>query len=222
MKKACITLNDVLRRHFGTFEEIYTVYEEEEENFEQDRESAIYEFGVLDDDDETFIEESENKIEKIILNLDGLTDPMGLTTKFKFESKESFLRFLYEEMAFEVFAKTNLVYADVMLDFLQLQEHLRTQNIELDVVSKEIANSKPATLFFLAREKCKLNNLKFVTNYDKIWDNYNIVITADNYLIENKRPRKKLFKIETDNNQHLQQGTAFKTVKELLEYLKNG
>ena len=222
MKKACITINDVLRRHFDTFGEIYTVYQEEEENFEQDRESVIYEFGVFDDTDETFVEESENKIEKIILNLDGLTDPMGLTAKFKFESKESFLRFLYEEMAFEVFAKTNLVYADVMLDFLQLQEHLRSQNIELEVVSKEIANSKPATLFFLAREKCKLNNLRFVSNYEKIWDEYNIVITADNYLIENKRSRKKLFKIETNNNQHLQKGTSFKTVKELLEYLKNG
>lgn len=219
MKKACITINDVLRRHFGTFEEIYNVYQEEEEMFEQDKTSSIYEFGDLIDDG-SFIEMNEDKVEKKILNLDGLTDPMGLTSKFKFESKESFLQFLYEEMAFEVFAKTNLVYSDVMLDFLQLQEYFKSENIQLDVVSKEIANSKPATLFFLAREKCKLNSLQFVPNYEHIWDKYQIVITADNFLIENKKQRKKLFKIETENNKHLNQGIPFKTLKSILQYLK--
>jgi hypothetical protein len=222
MKKICITLNDVIRRHFNTFEDIYTVYEEEELHFQDQKEDSNYEFGVLDSDDETFIIEPETKIEKKILNLDGLTDPMQLSTKFKFESKQSFLSFLYEEMAFEIFAKTNLVYSDVMLDFLQIQEHFRLKNIQLDVVSMEIANSKPATLFFLAREKCKLNNLRFVPNYQNIWDQYQAVITADNYLIENKKFRKKLFKIETENNKHLKQGDAFKNLKELLEHLKNG
>lgn len=212
--KACITINDVIRRHFKTFEEVYSVYQFEEELFEQN--SSEYEFKNLD---ENF--EEEVKKEKKILNLSGEIDPIGLTSKFEFESKEDFIEFLYQNMAFEIFAKTNVTYSDVIFDFLTLQNFFKEKNIELDVVSQEILNSKPATLFFLSREKCQLNNLKFVNNYRNIWDEYQIVITADNYLIENKRPRRKLLKIITENNKHLEQGKAFNTLKEITQYFIN-
>lgn len=223
--KACITVNDVLRRHYKTFTEVYEVYSEEEEMSTIDYQNSNYEFGELnsnaefDNVDVEFSELNEIKTEKKILNLDGLVDPMYITSKFEFEDESKFVDFLHFDLAFEIFAKTTATYPNVMLEFLMLQEYFQNKNITLDVVSQQISNSKAATLFFLSREKCKLNNLKFVPNYQNIWRDYQIVITAENYLIETKTSRRKLFQIETENNKHLNRGVKVQTLKEILDYL---
>ena len=125
-------------------------------------------------------------------------------------------------MSFEICAKTNITYKDVINDFHELQSYFNSKGIELDLISMEIGNSKPATLFFLSREKCKLNNLRFVSSYENIWKDYKMIITADNFIIENKPNNKRLLRIETENNKHLKQGKKFKNLKEVTNFIKNG
>lgn len=221
--KVCITINDVIRRFQDTFKEVYEVYQEEESNFESTSEENNFEFGELDESGDVICENSPtNKVEIKCLNLSGINDPMYLTKTFKFVDAEDFFNFLYNTMAFEIFAKTSLKYKSAIDDFHNLLAFFKSKNITVDLVSVERGNSKPATLFFLSREKCKLDNLKFVSDYEKIWDEYQIVITADNYLIENKRPRRKLFLIETEQNKHLNLGVRTKTLKDVLNILTNG
>jgi hypothetical protein len=222
-KRIAITINDVIRRYYDTFKEVYNVYLEEEEQFNEEKidRGDDFEFGELDDEGD-IQQITENKIENKILNLEGKVDPMYITSKIELQSKEFFLRFLYEQMSFEIGAKTNVSYKDVINDFHELQNYFNSKGIEVDLVSMEIGNSKPATLFFLSREKCKLNNLRFVSSYEDIWDDYKMIITADNYIIENKPKNRKLFKIETENNKHLKQGKKIKNLKALLNIFKNG
>lgn len=222
-KRVAITLNDVIRRYYDTFKEVYTVYLEEEDMFDEEKldRGDDFEFGSLDEEGE-IQEVVESKIEKKILNLEGKVDPMYITSKIEFESKDFFLRFLYEQMSFEICAKTNITYKDVMNDFHELQSYFNSKGIELDLISMEIGNSKPATLFFLSREKCKLNNLRFVSSYENIWKDYKMIITADNFIIENKPNNKRLLRIETENNKHLKQGKKFKNLKEVTNFIKNG
>ncbi len=222
-KRIAITINDVIRRYYDTFKEVYNVYLEEEEQFNEEKidRGDDFEFGELDDEGD-IQQITENKIENKILNLEGKVDPMYITSKIELQSKEFFLRFLYEQMSFEIGAKTNVTYKDVINDFHELQNYFNSKGIEVDLVSMEIGNSKPATLFFLSREKCKLNNLRFVSSYEDIWDDYKMIITADNYIIENKPKNRKLFKIETENNKHLKQGKKIKNLKALLNIFKNG
>jgi hypothetical protein len=222
-KRIAITINDVIRRYYDTFKEVYNVYLEEEEHFNEEKidRGDDFEFGELDDEGD-IQQITENKIENKILNLEGKVDPMYITSKIELQSKEFFLRFLYEQMSFEIGAKTNVTYKDVINDFHELQNYFNSKGIEVDLVSMEIGNSKPATLFFLSREKCKLNNLRFVSSYEDIWDDYKMIITADNYIIENKPKNRKLFKIETENNKHLKQGKKIKNLKALLNIFKNG
>jgi hypothetical protein len=222
-KRIAITINDVIRRYYDTFKEVYNVYLEEEEQFNEEKidRGDDFEFGELDDEGD-IQQITENKIENKILNLEGKVDPMYITSKIELQSKEFFLRFLYEQMSFEIGAKTNVTYKDVISDFHELQNYFNSKGIEIDLVSMEIGNSKPATLFFLSREKCKLNNLRFVSSYEDIWDDYKMIITADNYIIENKPKNRKLFKIETENNKHLKQGKKIKNLKALLNIFKNG
>ena len=222
-KRIAITINDVIRRYYDTFKEVYNVYLEEEEQFNEEKidRGDDFEFGELDDEGD-IQQITENKIENKILNLEGKVDPMYITSKIELQSKEFFLRFLYEQMSFEIGAKTNVTYKDVINDFHELQNYFNSNGVEVDLVSMEIGNSKPATLFFLSREKCKLNNLRFVSSYEDIWDDYKMIITADNYIIENKPKNRKLFKIETENNKHLKQGKKIKNLKALLNIFKNG
>jgi hypothetical protein len=222
-KRVAITINDVIRRYYDTFKEVYSVYLEEEEQFNEEKmdRGDDFEFGELDDEGD-IQQITENKIENKILNLEGKVDPMYITSKIELESKEFFLRFLYEQMSFEIGAKTNVTYKDVINDFHELQNYFNSINIQVDLVSMEIGNSKPATLFFLSREKCKLNNLRFVSSYEDIWDDYKMIVTADNYIIENKPKNRKLFRIETENNKHLKQGKKIKNLKALLNLFKDG
>lgn len=214
--RVCITINDVLRRHYQTFKEVYETYLEEELSVEENPDLT---FGELNEDGEV-IDIEKVKIERKILNLDGIVDPSYLTTNFEFENAEEFNTFLYQQMAFEIFAKTNATYKTVFDDLHELIAFFTAKNMEVDIVSMEKSNSKPATLFFLSREKCKPTSIKFVDSYAKIWNDYQIVITAENYLIENKRDRRKLSKIETENNRHLEQGIACKNLKEVLNKFK--
>lgn len=217
--RACITINDVLRRHWETFREVYEIYLDEENQLEEFHENPDFEFGELQED-ETVKEVSFSKVERKILDLDGISDPCGLTSEFAFENPEEFNNFLYQSMSFEVFAKTNVAYKNAMEDFNNLVNFFESNGIELDIVSMEKGNSKPATLFFLSREKCKPKNIRFVDSYIKIWDEYQIVITADKYLILNKRPRRKLFKIETPQNKDLNFGLSCQNLKDVLNKFK--
>lgn len=217
--RACITINDVLRRHWETFREVYEIYLDEENQLEEFHENPDFEFGELQED-ETVKEVSFSKVERKILDLDGISDPCGLTSEFAFENLEEFNNFLYQSMSFEVFAKTNVAYKNAMEDFNNLVNFFESNGIELDIVSMEKGNSKPATLFFLSREKCKPKNIRFVDSYIKIWDEYQIVITADKYLILNKRPRRKLFKIETPQNKDLNFGLSCQNLKDVLNKFK--
>lgn len=217
--RACITINDVLRRHWETFREVYEIYLDEENQLEEFHENPDFEFGELQED-ETVKEVSFSKVERKILDLDGISDPCGLTSEFAFENLEEFNNFLYQSMSFEVFAKTNVAYKNAMEDFNNLLNFFEEKRIELDIVSMEKGNSKPATLFFLSREKCKPKNIRFVDSYIKIWDEYQIVITADKYLILNKRPRRKLFKIETPQNKDLNFGLSCQNLKDVLNKFK--
>lgn len=217
--RACITINDVLRRHWETFREVYEIYLDEENQLEEFHENPDFEFGELQED-ETVKEVSFSKVERKILDLDGISDPCGLTSEFAFENPEEFYNFLYQSMSFEVFAKTNVAYKNAIEDFNNLVNFFESNGIELDIVSMEKGNSKPATLFFLSREKCKPKNIRFVDSYIKIWDEYQIVITADKYLILNKRPRRKLFKIETPQNKDLNFGLSCQTLKDVLNKFK--
>ena len=49
------------------------------------------------------------------------------------------------------------------------------------IISKELNNSKPSTLFFLSKLSAKINNIVFVRDYKKKWDHVDILITANHH-----------------------------------------
>lgn len=213
--KIAITINDVIRSFYDTFKQVYQVYQEEEEAFINSLDENDYEFKNLDADGQESEVDFTDKNEKIILDLHGVYDPMYLTREFQFETKSDFFSFLYSQMAFEIFAKTSISYKDAMMDLHQFQQKCEDHGIELTLLSMERNNSKPATLFFLSREKCKVNNIRFVDSYSEIWKDYDLIVTADNYIAETKPLRKKLILVETKHNTTIKSRNKIKSLSEI-------
>ena len=90
---------------------------------------------------------------------------------------------------------------------------------EITIVSDEIGKSKPATLFFLSKFGCLIENIKFYSEQTKkdIWNSIDVLLTANPDLLLNKPDDKVVIKYETSYNQDIKSDFQIKHLKELKE-----
>jgi len=161
-------------------------------------------------------------VERSLISIEESNDPMGLSKIHKFSDVEDFENFLYHEQSFEIFSRTPLTYPQVMLDLDLLYNFLSRNNNTITIVSQERENSKSATLLFLAQNQFKGNNIKFLYDYSKIWELYDLIITADPYIIKTKPDNKVCLKVITEQNKDIE-GTkifSFESLKEIYNHFK--
>jgi hypothetical protein len=84
------------------------------------------------------------------------------------------------------------------------------------VISKELNNSKPATLFFLSKLSAKINNIIFIREYDKKWDHVDILITANPITLNTKPVGKVSIKVINKYNKNVKADYTIVDLKELL------
>ena len=96
-------------------------------------------------------------------------------------------------------------------------------NHEIVIVSDEIGKSKPATLFFLSKFGCQLEKVKFYSNYtiNSMWDEIDILLTANPALLLEYPSNKKVIKFETSYNQNVNSDIEIKSLNELENKIKN-
>jgi hypothetical protein len=78
------------------------------------------------------------------------------------------------------------------------------------IISKELNNSKPSTLFFLSKLSCKVNTIKFVRNYS-------ILITASPDTLLSKPLDKVSIKVINTYNKMCNSDYTIVDLKELLD-----
>jgi hypothetical protein len=90
------------------------------------------------------------------------------------------------------------------------------------IISDEIGKSKPASLFFLSKFGCEFEKVKFYSNstINSMWDEIDILLTANPALLLNHPSDKKVIKYETDYNSDVELEHKINTIKELEEVLK--
>jgi len=90
---------------------------------------------------------------------------------------------------------------------------------EILIVSDEIAKSKPATLFFISKFGCQLEKVKFYSKVtmNNLWEELDILVTANPELIINHPKDKKIIKFNTTYNTNIDCETSISTIKELKE-----
>ena len=90
------------------------------------------------------------------------------------------------------------------------------------LISDEIGKSKPATLFFLSKFGCELEKIMFYSNttINYLWDEFDILLTANPNLLLNHPIDKKVIKFETEYNKDINKYDSIKSLKELEQLLK--
>jgi hypothetical protein len=197
MKKIGIEINGVLRDTIGKFTQLYEKHLIEKS--EMDLSNPTYSIDISGNTELELVEEPF-KYEK----LSDVTS-LDLTTHFSFSSKDELYSFMYEDYTMELFGHAP---STEMLSFNMLNDiyyNLR-DSYDLMIVSDEIGRSKPSSLFFLSKFGCLLEKVFFYSEITKnnMWDEVDILLTANPDLLLNKPDNKIVIKFITDYNKHVE------------------
>ncbi len=210
-KRIGIEINGVLRDTIGKFTQLYEKHMIEE----KDDDSKTFELDLSGNTEELVVTEYFNY--EILSEVTSL----NLQDHFKFRDKDELYKFMYEDFAMQIFghAGSSETFTFNMLNDLY---HTYRDNNELVVVSDEIGKSKPASLFFLSKFGCLLEKVKFYSNFtiNTMWDEIDILLTANPDLLLNKPKDKIVVKYNTTYNKNVNCEYEIDSLKEFDQTLK--
>ena len=130
-------------------------------------------------------------------------DSFELEKHFPFEGGiDEFNEFVYGEAAYEICASANEIDGQMVhlnefdLSLKKDGEH------KVKLVSREALKSVPATYFFLAKTGCNIMDVNFYTKYENLWDDVDVLITANPRVLANKPSDKISVMINTAYNEN--------------------
>jgi hypothetical protein len=157
------------------------------------------------------VEEGEETPERDI-------DSLNLLEHFTFTGGTDELnKFLYVDSSLEIFGHAGETKLNSVEHLNQLHNIIEDMGHTPIVISKELNNSKPATLFFLSKLSSKINNIIFVRDYEMKWEHVDILITADPKTLETKPNGKVSIKVINHYNKNSESDYTILDLKELLD-----
>jgi hypothetical protein len=129
---------------------------------------------------------------------------------------EELNKFLYFDSSLEIFGHANELHTNIITHLNQFHNDMEDEGHTIMLISKELANSKPSTLFFLSKTTCKVNTIKFVRKSEDKWNHVDIMITADPDVLNSKPSNKKSIKITTDYNKNCNSDFTINNLKTIL------
>jgi hypothetical protein len=209
--KIGVSIDGVLRDLLGKIEETHTKYfppEEGEDGIE-----------VLDYDLDKWLTfpEEEVKQNEIEFDVDFVEEAVKEKEDIKLETKKTKVtiqEFLYERCTVEIFGYAEESTSSVMETLNRLI--IDNPQHEFVIISREGGMAIPSTFFFLAKTKSSCPNIKFVTEYSRVWDYVDVMITDHPKIIDTKPNGKVTIVIDKDYNKDSNQNKMrFKTIKEI-------
>ena len=149
---------------------------------------------------------------------EDVTD-FNLIEFFNFGSIDQLNRFIYLEAPLEIFG-----HADQMSDGLMNHFNNFLMNIkddgehQVELVIREVDKSIPATFFFLSKTNCRIDKIRFVTNYLDKWDGIDLLITSNPQTLQAKPSGKISVKVNTPYNKDI---VADYEIDSLLDFINN-
>lgn len=163
-----------------------------------------------------FMEESEFKYE-VLSDLNSL----NIRDHLLFKDDDELYEFLYKEHTMEIFGHAGSVETFSINELNDFYIDFREEN-EIIIVSDEIGKSKPATLFFLSKFGCLVENIKFYSEQtiDSMWNSVDVLLTANPNLLLNYPKNKKVIKYVREFNLDVPSNDSIEKIKELKEKIK--
>jgi hypothetical protein len=211
--KIAIDVNGVLRDTICKIEQVYRKYFLDNiENYDTPKTYNIDISGQT----------TENEtLERFNYEINLPVQSLNLMDHFKFKSEEEYYTFLYEDFTMEIFGHSPSTELTTFDNLNETYKSLK-DDYEFMIISNEIGKSKPATLFFLSKFGCLIDEIKFFNNISKkyIWDLFDILLTSNPELLLKENNEKIVIKYETDYNKNIITKYNIKQIKELPEILK--
>jgi hypothetical protein len=212
MKRIGIEINGVLRDTIGKFTQVYEKHMVEE----SDDENKTYEIDLSGNTKENM---TENNFEYKIINE---VTSLELMSHFTFKDSDELYSFMYEDFVMQIFGHAGSTETFTFNDLNDFYINFR-DDYEIIIVSDEMGRSKPASLFFLSKFGCLVENIKFYSNstLQNLWDSLDILVSANPKLIENAPENKTVIKYETPYNKNVTCEYEITELKKLNEIIKN-
>jgi len=213
MKKIGIEVNGVLRDTIEKFTQLYQKYLID--NNQNEFVGQIFKIDISGNTEE--IVQSEPFKYEILSDVTSL----DLKSHFSFQSQDELYSFLFEDYTMEVFGHAPSTELSTFNLLNEIYYDLRN-DYDLTILSDEIGKSKPATLFFLSKFGCLLEKIVFYSESTKniIWDEIDILLTANPNLLLNKPVDKVLIKFNTKYNKHINSEYEINSLSEFKGVLK--
>lgn len=163
--------------------------------------------------DNPFLEEKEDSFEyKVISDVTTL----NIREHLSFKDEEELYSFLYQEYTMEIFGHAGSVEYNGMNELNQLYLDLREEH-DIWVVSDEMGKSKPASLFFLSKFGCLVENFKFYSEstIESMWNTIDCLVTANPKLLSNPPSNKTLIKFKTPYNSDITSHYEVESIKDV-------
>ena len=212
MKKIGIEINGVLRDTIGKFTQVYEKHMIEE----SDDGNKTYEIDLSGNTEENTV---ENNFEYKIINE---VTSLELMSHFAFKDSDELYSFMYEDFVTQIFGHAGSTETFTFNELNDFYINFR-DDYEIIIVSDEMGRSKPASLFFLSKFGCLVENIKFYSNstLQNMWDGLDILVSANPKLIENAPKNKTIVKYETPYNKNVKCEYEIDELKKLNEIIKN-
>jgi hypothetical protein len=213
MKRIGVEINGVLRDTIEKFKQVY-----EKHLVDLNQEDFINQTFNIDLSGNT----EENEIsEPFKYEILSEVDSLDLTKHFSFQNKEELFSFMFEEYTMELFGHAPSTEMTTFNTLNDLYYELR-DNYDISIVSDEIGKSKPASLFFLSKFGCLVEKIMFYSEVTKndMWDNVDILLTANPTLLLEKPENKIVVKYNTNYNKQIKSEFEINTLSEFNEILK--
>ena len=211
MMRIGIEINGVLRDTIGKFTQLYEKHmiDEKEDG------NKTYELDMSGNTEELIPKEDfEYRILSDVTSL-------NLMDHFRFNDENELYSFMYEDFAMQIFGHAGSSETFTFNDLNEFYLKYRDEN-ELLIVSDEMGKSKPASLFFLSKFGCLVEKIKFYSNTTIIsmWDEIDILLTANPSLLLEKPNNKIVVKYNTPYNKNVNCEYEISSLKEFDEILQ--
>jgi hypothetical protein len=141
---------------------------------------------------------------------------LDIINHLAFQNEDEVYDFIYNDHTMEIFGhspSTEMNTMNLLNDFyLDMRDEY-----EITIVSNEMGKSKPASLFFLSKFGCLVENVKFYseTTINNMWNSIDILLTANPQLLLNYPETKYIIKYETPYNLEIKSEYSISSLKDL-------
>lgn len=210
--KIAFDLNGIIRDVFKKAEQVYTKFYLEDESESEN----IKEYNS-ENEEWTDVEGGDSF--EYGLNLPVTS--MDLINHFKFKNTDDLYNFFYIDFPMNIFGHSPSVSGNTFNILNDLYVNYRDEN-ELTIISDEIGKSKPATLFFLSKYGCLLENIKFYSKVtlEHTFEQFDIIITSNPDILSLEKGDKVIIKYETTYNKTFESDYTIKCITELNDIFK--